>query len=106
MIEASQKTNSSIPVSTHCLFQEYDSASLDINTHASVIIERILETGTWEELHWLFHTYGVQPIIDYLSQLGHRRLSPVAFNYWCKLLKIDNYQVAPFHEIRKDLWID
>jgi len=95
-----------IPDSLSRLFQEYDLASVDIKAHASIIIERILEMGTWEELHWLFHTYGVQPIIDYLSQLGDRRLSPVAFNYWRKLLKIDNYQVAPFHEIRKDLWID
>jgi len=105
-MEASRKINSLIPASLSRLFQEYDVTSLDIDAHASIIIERTLEMGTWEELCWLFRTYGVQPIIEYLTRLGHRRLSPVTFNYWRKLLKIEKYQVAPFHEVRKDIWID
>jgi len=58
MPNPTQKINN-IPVSLAQLFQEYDFESLDIDLYANTIIERILERGTWEELHWLFQQYGV-----------------------------------------------
>jgi hypothetical protein len=93
-----------IPTSLARLFQEYDFASMDDKTYANTIIERTLEFGTWEELHWLFHHYGVPRIIDYLKQLGDRRLSKITFNYWRKLLEIKEYRRAPFGEIREKIW--
>jgi hypothetical protein len=77
---------------------------MDVDSYANIIIERTLELGTWEELHWLFHHYGVQRIIEYLQRYGHRRLSKVTFNYWCKLLEIKEFRQAPFTEIRNDVW--
>ncbi len=93
-----------IPTSFSRLFKEYDFQSMNIDTHANVIIERTLEMGTWEELHWLFHQYGVSRIIAYIQRLGHRRLSKVTFHYWCKLLEIKEFQKAPFAEIRDEIW--
>ena len=93
-----------IPASLARLFQDYEFESMDVNVHANTIIERTLEMGTWEELHWLFHHYGIQRIIEYIQRYAHRRLSKMAFNYWCKLLKIKEYRRAPFGEIRKDVW--
>ena len=103
MRDSIQKSNS-IPSSLTRLFQEYDFESMDVNLHANPIIERTLEMGTWEELHWLFHHYRLKPIIEYIQRYGHRRLSKMTFNYWCKLLEIKDYRQAPFAEIRDDVW--
>jgi hypothetical protein len=103
MENSTQKTHN-IPASLARLFQEYDFNCMDACSHANTIIERTLEMGTWEELHWLFHHYGIQRVIEYIQKHGHRRLSKMAFNYWCKLLKIKEYRRAPFGEIREDVW--
>ncbi|MBD3287949.1 hypothetical protein GF337_04025 [candidate division KSB1 bacterium] len=92
------------PTSLSRLFQEYDFERMDVRQHANIIIERTLEMGNWEELHWLFHHYGIQRITEYLKQLGSRRLSKMTFNYWIKLLQIKEYRPAPFAEIRDKLW--
>ncbi|NIT61189.1 MAG: hypothetical protein GWN00_34790 [Aliifodinibius sp.] len=39
-----------IPDDAAWLFPEYDFEKMDLNRHQSVIIERILERGTWEQL--------------------------------------------------------
>lgn len=62
--------------------------------------------GNWDELRWLFQTYGIPRIKNYLKRLGHRRLSPMTFNYWRKLLGVKKYRQAPFAKIRKDVWRD
>lgn len=103
MPNSTQKSNS-LPTSLARLFQELDFESMDVKLHANTIIERTLEMGTWEELHWLFHHYGIKRIIEYIQRYGHRRLTKIAFNYWCKLLEIRNYRPAPFAEIRDDIW--
>jgi len=103
-MQLSTQTTTTIPSSLARLFQEYAFESIDINLHADTIIERTLEMGTWEELHWLFHNYGVQRISDYLRRFGHRRLSKISFNYWCKLLRIKNFRHSPWPEIRNDVW--
>jgi hypothetical protein len=100
----SVQESNSILSSLARLFQEYDFESMDVNSHAKIIIERTLEMGTWEELHWLFHHYGIKRIVEYIQRYGHRRLSKMTFNYWCKLLEIKNYRRAPFAEIRDDVW--
>lgn len=103
-MESTTRSNSIIPKSFARFFQEYDFESIDVNLHANTIIERTLEYGTWEELHWVFHHYGVPRIIEYLRQLGDRRLSKITFNYWRKLLQIREYRRAPFGEIREEVW--
>jgi hypothetical protein len=93
-----------IPSSLARLLQEYKFEKVEIESYSSVIIERTLEMNNWEELRWLFRTYGNKKISEYLKQLGHRRLTPLAFNYWRKLLGIEEFRRAPFEEIRKDVW--
>lgn len=77
---------------------------MDVDYDANTIIERTLELGTWEELHWLFPHYGVPRIIEYLKQPGERRLSNITFQYWRKLLEMKDYRRAPFAEIREEAW--
>jgi hypothetical protein len=66
-------------------FQEYDPSQLDLEKDVDLIIQRVLEFGTWEEARWLFATYGSARIRLFLRDRGERLLSPVAFHYWRKL---------------------
>jgi hypothetical protein len=76
------------------LFPEYRFESMDAETHESVIIERVLERGTWAELRWLFDCYGETPIANWLRRHGFRLLSRRSFALWRLVLGIEEY-VAP-----------
>ncbi len=83
-----------LPASTAWLFPEYRFETMDAETHAGVIIERILERGTWAELRWLFDCYGEQRIADWVRRRGFRLLSPRSFALWRLVLGVSEY-VAP-----------
>jgi hypothetical protein len=85
-------------------FQEYDPASLDLESDADLIIQRTLEFGTWDEVRWLFVTYGSERIRAFLRMRGERLLSPVTFNYWRKLLGVREWQSSPFPTAKGELW--
>ncbi|MEO7839380.1 MAG: hypothetical protein ABIU06_08530, partial [Anaerolineales bacterium] len=85
-------------------FQEYDIARLDIARDANLIIQRVLEFGTWEEIRWLFETYRSKRIRLFLRGYGERWLKPVTFNYWRKLLNIRRWRKSPFPTSKGELW--
>jgi len=87
-----------IPVSLQPYFQEYDLAALNISRDANLIIQRTLEFGTWDEIRWLFQVYSRQRIQRFLRVYGERRLNPVTFNYWRKLLGLRHWHPAPFEK--------
>jgi hypothetical protein len=93
-----------IPEGLRPHFQEYDPDRLDLGKYADLIIQRALEFGTWEEVRWLFATYGGQRIRLFLRQRGERLLSPVTFSYWRKLLGIKEWQPSPFPTGKGELW--
>jgi hypothetical protein len=47
-----------IPSGLRPHFQEYDPRTLDLDRDANLIMQRTLEYGTWDEVRWLFGTYG------------------------------------------------
>ncbi|MFB0534566.1 MAG: hypothetical protein ACETWR_06260 [Anaerolineae bacterium] len=49
---------SDIPSGLWPYFQEYDPRTLDLDYDANLIMQRTLEHGTWDEVRWLFGTYG------------------------------------------------
>lgn len=85
-------------------FQEYDTSQLDFTRDANLIIQRTLEFGTWEEIHWLFRTYHAQRIRLFLREYGERWLKPVTFHYWRKLLSIRKWKTSPFATPKGELW--
>lgn len=95
---------SEIPKSLKSTFQDYDFQSLDLNEDASLIMQRTLEHGTWDEVRWLFRVYGRPQIGTFIRQRGERLLSPVAFNYWRKLLGIRRWRRSPFPTAKGELW--
>lgn len=72
-------TLSDIPSGLRPYFQEYDPGSLHLDRDATLIIQRTLEYGTWDEVRWLFCTYGGAHIRAFVRDRGERLLSRVTF---------------------------
>jgi hypothetical protein len=83
-----------LPADSDWLFPEYDVDSLEVESHSGVIIERMLERGTWEQLRWLFGTYGEERVACWVQQHGFRLLSKRSFVLWRLVLRVQEY-VAP-----------
>lgn len=96
--------SSQIPAGLKPYFQEYDIARLDIASDANLIIQRVLEFGTWDEIRWLFATYRSKRIRMFLRGYGERGLKPVTFNYWRKLLGIRKWKKHPFPNTKGEVW--
>ncbi|HBY93857.1 MAG: hypothetical protein M5U01_29570 [Ardenticatenaceae bacterium] len=71
-----------LPADTAWLFPEYDFRTIDLQHHRGVIIERILERGTWAQLRWLFETYGEPQVAEWVRRHGVRLLSRRSFALW------------------------
>ena len=84
-------TRQHLPDSTAWLFPEYNFAKMNSRTHRHVIIERILERGSWSEVNWLFATYGEQAIRAWLRQWGLRALSRRSFALWRLVLNVKRF---------------
>lgn len=85
-------------------FQEYDLEQLDLARDANLVIQRVLEFGTWDEIRWLFQQYGAGHIRLFVREHGERWLKPVSFNYWRKLLRIRRWATSPFPTPKGELW--
>ena len=85
-------------------FQEYDTEQLDLARDANLVIQRTLEFGTWDEIHWLFQLVGARRIRLFLRQHGERLLKPVTFNYWRKLLNLRRWNTSQLPTHKGELW--
>ena len=83
-----------LPPDSAWLFPEYDFATMSLVRHQSVIVERILERGTWEQLAWLFATCGETAVAEWVRLHGFRLLSKRSFALWKLALGVKDY-VAP-----------
>jgi len=83
-----------LPADTAWLFPEYDFETMDPDGYAGVVIERILERGTWAQLRWLFAHYGERCVTDWVRRHGFRLLSRRSFALWRLALGVVDY-VAP-----------
>ncbi len=98
------KHASPIPDSLKPYFQEYDLAQLDLTQDANLIIQRVLEFGTWDEIRWLFAIYGRRRLRLFLRQHGARWLKPATFHYWRTLLGIRRWRKPPFPILAGEPW--
>ncbi len=94
-----------LPQSTDWLFPEYEFARMNTEEYAGVVLERILDGGSWDEIRWLFDHYGKRTVTKWVREHGYRLLSLRAFKYWCDMLGIKRYKVPPWergHERTKE----
>ena len=87
-------SDSQLPTDTAWLFPEYDFATMDLEHHAGVVIERVLERGSWEQVRWLFATYGEERVAAWVQRHRFRLLSKRSFALWRLALDVEDY-VAP-----------
>lgn len=84
----------SLPADTKWLFPEYKFETIGLESHRGVIIERVLERGSWEQTRWLFATYGEADVADWVRKHGFRLLSKRSFSLWRLVLDVEEF-VAP-----------
>jgi hypothetical protein len=88
------------------LFPEYDFAEMGLSSHQGVIIERVLEKGSWEQVRWLFKVFGEETIAEWVRKHGFRMLSRRSFALWKLSLDIKEF-ITPDWAIQskdEDLW--
>lgn len=85
-----------IPASTRWLFPEYNFDLMTAEEFFPVIVERILNRGSWAEIRWLLGRYERERIAEWVQRHGYRRLDKRALHYWCWMLGI--------REVRKPSW--
>ena len=75
------------------LFPEYDFAEMRLSSHQGVVIERVLEKGSWEQVRWLFTTYGEETVTEWVRKHGFRLLSKRSFALWTLALDVKEIEV-------------
>jgi len=92
IIELTQKNigkftmqSASIPIFLNSFFWEYDTATIDTAKHASLIMGRIMERGSWEAMRWLHQTYSADDLALFLRTKGIQILPARELNFWALL---------------------
>jgi|GEM_PF-966307 len=80
-----------LPADSGWLFPEYTFEKMSLGEYDGVIIERILEKGSWAQLRWLFATYGKEDVASWVRNHGFRLLSKRSFSLWKSVLDIHDY---------------
>lgn len=74
------------------LFPEYDFGKMTLDGHRGVIIERVLERGSWAQVRWLFATYGEADVATWIRKHGFRLLTKRSFAMWRVALDIEDFE--------------
>ena len=80
--ESKFRNNMKLPEFLFPLFWEYDPETIDIVKHAGLIMDRIMERGSWASMLWLQRTYSKDQLVSFLEKRGNRILSSRELNYW------------------------
>ena len=92
-----------LPMDSAWLFPEYDFAGMNLEDYRGVIIERVLERGSWDQIRWLFKTYGEPLVAKWVQRHGFRLLSKRSFALWRISLGVDDYSVPAWMITAKDM---
>jgi hypothetical protein len=77
-----------IPEFLQPFFWEYTHQNIDTARHASTIMARIMERGSWEAMVWLKKTYSPEQIKNFLIHKGKDSLPPRELNYWLLISEV------------------
>jgi hypothetical protein len=92
-----------LPINSAWLFPEHDFDSMNLDDYQGVIIERVLERGSWTQLRWLFKTYGESLVADWVRKHGFRLLSKRSFALWRLTLGIIDYTATDWMIAAKEM---
>ncbi|HBQ96456.1 MAG: hypothetical protein M1294_11380 [Firmicutes bacterium] len=77
-----------LPETLQPLFHRYKADQLETEKHALIIIPTVLQFGDWNQIHWLFQTYGWDYIKSWISDETQVQglLSPIVEWFWTLVL--------------------
>jgi hypothetical protein len=81
---------SGLPVEFHRFFWDHPPATLDLERHASLILERLLDHGDLAAARWALATFGERRIREFLLTRGHRTLSRKTIAFWRARLGLED----------------
>ena len=64
---------------------------MDLKSHQGVIIEHVLEKGSWEQARWLFKIFGGKTIAEWVRMHGFRLLSKRSCALWRLTLYVKDF---------------
>lgn len=73
------------------IFWDLDAEKLNLKKNARQIIERVLEWGDLEQVHWVLKTYTKDQIIETVK--NSRQLSRKSANFWADYFNISKNEV-------------
>ncbi len=79
-----------LPPDFHRLFWDCRPETVDTETHAPFVIERILEYGSLTAVRWVLKTYGAERLRRFLRERGVRTLSRKTLSFWALQLGIED----------------
>jgi hypothetical protein len=93
----------SLPRDSAWLFPEYEFECMNLEDHQGVIIERILERGSWDQIRWLFRIYGETHVAGWVRKHGFRLLSKRSFALWRLTLGVNDYSAPEWAIAAKEM---
>jgi hypothetical protein len=79
----------SLPPSLRPLFWDCRTESIDVESQAPFVLERVLEYGSLAAVRWALATFGDERIKEFLRCRGARTLSRKTLSFWTLLLGIE-----------------
>lgn len=92
-----------IPARMRTLFPEYDIARLNAGRDRSIVVTRILDRGTREDVRWLLRRLPLPSVKDILVEDGARLLSERALRLWSLYFRVTP-KPLPEWRARGSLW--
>lgn len=86
------------------LFPEYNIKNLDIKKDKFVIINRILEYGSLQQVKKLFKTYRFSEIRKFVIKHGIKKLSLKSLNFWLCFFNVKNRNKILSAKLKNKLW--
>lgn len=94
-----------LPRDLEVLFWDVDFSSVDLDTHRSFIIRRVLDCGDLDAITWLRRTVGDAGIRDWFLAKDGGGLEPRKLRFWGNLLDLPVDRVDDWvREARQSIW--
>ena len=90
-------TDSLLPENLRPYFWDYPSTELSLKTDQSLIIRRILTSGSWDSVLWLRSQIGDHTLKEWFISHRGRGLSPRQLRFWGLIFDLPVRQI--------DMWV-
>lgn len=97
-----------LPPQFYTLFWDTDASKVNPREKPYYVINRLLDKGDLEAVHWVLRTYQKAMIVETLKT--RRDFSFKTANFWAEYLSIPKGEIKcmqePYRSLRKMLWLD